>query len=105
MDDAQADNLDGRLRRRDHRRQHLRRGAQDAGLKTRQEYRAEKKQILETPVEERIGALEARRTQLVGQLRPLEKKREELRLRIEKQEKEKEQEQQSQKASPESRDR
>ncbi|KAI0503013.1 hypothetical protein F5B22DRAFT_578193 [Xylaria bambusicola] len=56
-----------------------------AGLKTQQEYRAEKKQILETSIEERISALEARRAQLVRQKQPLEKKREELQLRIEKQ--------------------
>ncbi|GAW15448.1 hypothetical protein ANO14919_048570 [Xylariales sp. No.14919] len=56
-----------------------------AGLKTQQEYRAEKKQILETPIEERISTLEARRAQLVTQKRPLEKKLEELRLRVQKQ--------------------
>ncbi|KAI0805480.1 hypothetical protein GGR55DRAFT_278772 [Xylaria sp. FL0064] len=56
-----------------------------AGLKTQQEYRAEKKKILETPIEERIATLEARRAQLESQKRPLERKREELRLRIEKQ--------------------
>ncbi|KAI0912215.1 hypothetical protein F4824DRAFT_358400 [Ustulina deusta] len=55
-----------------------------AGLKTQQEYQEEKKQILETSVEERIGALEARRAQLMGQKRPLEKKRDELRLRLQK---------------------
>ncbi|KAI8627068.1 hypothetical protein F5Y19DRAFT_187798 [Xylariaceae sp. FL1651] len=56
-----------------------------AGLKTQQEYKAEKKQILETPPEERILALEARRAALVNQKRPLEQKLEELRLRVEKQ--------------------
>ncbi|KAI1351244.1 hypothetical protein F5Y01DRAFT_126991 [Xylaria sp. FL0043] len=56
-----------------------------AGLKTQQEYRAEKKKVLETPIEERIATLEARRAQLESQKRPLERKREELRLRIEKQ--------------------
>ncbi|KAI0434812.1 hypothetical protein F5Y09DRAFT_189310 [Xylaria sp. FL1042] len=56
-----------------------------AGLKTQQDYRTEKQQILETPIEERIAALEARRAQLERQKRPLEQKREELRLRIEKQ--------------------
>ncbi|KAI0548449.1 hypothetical protein F4679DRAFT_317282 [Xylaria curta] len=55
-----------------------------AGLKTQQEYRTEKKQVLEAPVEERIRTLEARRAQLVSQRRPLEKKLEELRLRVQK---------------------
>ncbi|KAI1108532.1 hypothetical protein F5Y14DRAFT_81555 [Nemania sp. NC0429] len=55
------------------------------GLKTQQEYHEEKKQILESPVEERIQALEARRAQLVNLRRPLEQKREELLLRIQQQ--------------------
>ncbi|KAI0975765.1 hypothetical protein F4678DRAFT_281669 [Xylaria arbuscula] len=55
-----------------------------AGLKTQQEFHAEKKQILETPIEERISALEAHRARLVTQKMPLERKREELRLRIQK---------------------
>ncbi|KAI1300481.1 hypothetical protein F5Y03DRAFT_229538 [Xylaria venustula] len=59
-----------------------------AGLKTQQEYHAEKKQILETPIEERISALEAHRARLVTQKRPLERKRDELRLRIQKQQNE-----------------
>ncbi|KAI0201829.1 hypothetical protein F4808DRAFT_99874 [Astrocystis sublimbata] len=53
-----------------------------AGLKTRQEYHAEKSQVLEAPVEERIQVLEARRAHLVAQKRPLERKLEELRLRV-----------------------
>ncbi|RYC61845.1 hypothetical protein CHU98_g4340, partial [Xylaria longipes] len=57
-----------------------------AGLKTRQEYQAEKKQVLEAPVEERISVLEARRARLVSQRRPLENKLEELRLRVQKEE-------------------
>ncbi|KAI0403586.1 hypothetical protein F4802DRAFT_598980 [Xylaria palmicola] len=57
-----------------------------AGLKTQQEYQAEKKQVLESPVEERIRALEARRAQLLTQKRPLENKLEQLRLRVQKQE-------------------
>ncbi|KAI1131050.1 hypothetical protein F5Y10DRAFT_262613 [Nemania abortiva] len=59
-----------------------------AGLKTQQEYRAEKRQILETPIEERIQTLEARRAQLMSQKRPLEQKLDELRLRVQKQEEE-----------------
>ncbi|KAI0862905.1 hypothetical protein F4860DRAFT_512504 [Xylaria cubensis] len=57
-----------------------------AGLKTRQEYHTEKKQVLEAPIEERIRTLETRRAQLVTQRRPLEKKLEELRLRVQKEE-------------------
>ncbi|TGJ78449.1 hypothetical protein E0Z10_g10312 [Xylaria hypoxylon] len=65
-----------------------------AGLKTQQDYhilanspstKKEKKQILETPIEERISALEARRAQLMTQKRPFERKLEELRLRVQKQ--------------------
>ncbi|KAI1823652.1 hypothetical protein F4861DRAFT_509293 [Xylaria intraflava] len=56
-----------------------------AGLKTQQEYHAEKKKILETPPEERIRELEAHRATLVAQKRPLEKKLGELRLRVQKQ--------------------
>ncbi|KAI0458508.1 hypothetical protein F5B21DRAFT_459980 [Xylaria acuta] len=55
-----------------------------AGLKTQRDYRAEKKQVLEAPVEERIRMLEARRAQLVSHRRPLERKLEELRLRVQK---------------------
>ncbi|KAI2639428.1 hypothetical protein GGS21DRAFT_488373 [Xylaria nigripes] len=55
-----------------------------AGLKAQQEYRAEKKKIIEAPPEERIRELEARRAKLMTQRRPLEQKLEELRLRIEK---------------------
>ncbi|KAF2970524.1 hypothetical protein GQX73_g3080 [Xylaria multiplex] len=55
-----------------------------AGLKTQQEYSAEKKKILETPIEDRIRELEARRAQLVTQKRPLERKLEQLRLRVQK---------------------
>ncbi|KAI3327132.1 hypothetical protein HD806DRAFT_383464 [Xylariaceae sp. AK1471] len=57
-----------------------------AGLKTQQEYQAEKKKILETPPEERIAALEARRAALVTSKRPLEQKLQELQLRVQKQE-------------------
>ncbi|KAI0105769.1 hypothetical protein GGR51DRAFT_571735 [Nemania sp. FL0031] len=59
-----------------------------AGLKTQQEYHAEKKQILESSVEERIQTLEARRAQLMSQRRPLEQKLDQLRLRVQKQEQE-----------------
>lgn len=55
------------------------------GLKTQQEYHSEKKQILESPAEERILTLEARRAHLVSLKRPLERKREELRLRLQQQ--------------------
>ncbi|RWA14149.1 hypothetical protein EKO27_g952 [Xylaria grammica] len=90
MDDAEADDLDGRIRGRDHRRQHLRRGTKDTTRVSRSNNitlgkKKEKKQILETPIEERISTLEARRAQLVTQKRPLEKKLEELRLRVQKQ--------------------
>lgn len=57
-----------------------------AGLKTQQEYHEEKRQILETPVEDRIRMLEAHKAQLAGQKRPLEKKLDELRLRVRTQE-------------------
>lgn len=53
----------------------------------------ERKQILETPVEERILSLEAHRAQLVNLRRPLELKREELLLRLQKQQQEEEQKQ------------
>ncbi|KAI1423901.1 hypothetical protein F5Y12DRAFT_715889 [Xylaria sp. FL1777] len=56
-----------------------------AGLKTQQEYHAEKKQILESTPEERIRALEVHRARLVREKLPLERKREELRLRLQKQ--------------------
>lgn len=68
------------------------------GLKTQQEYHSEKQQILESPVEERILSLEGRRAQLVNLKRPLEKKREELRLRLQK-EQQGEQQQQKQERS------
>ncbi|KAI1187838.1 hypothetical protein F5B17DRAFT_398236 [Nemania serpens] len=63
------------------------------GLKTQEEFKAERKQILETPVEERILSLEAHRAQLVNLRRPLELKREELLLRLQKQQQEEEQKQ------------
>ncbi|KAI0447170.1 hypothetical protein F4803DRAFT_546386 [Xylaria telfairii] len=55
-----------------------------AGLKTQQEYHAERKEVLEAPIEERIQTLETRRAHLVNQRRPLERKLEELRLRVQK---------------------
>ncbi|GAP89919.1 hypothetical protein SAMD00023353_4400230 [Rosellinia necatrix] len=55
-----------------------------AGLKAKQEFHAEKKTILEAPVEERIRVLEEHRSQLVNQRRPLERKLEQLRLRVQK---------------------
>ncbi|KAK7754612.1 hypothetical protein SLS62_003395 [Diatrype stigma] len=53
-----------------------------AGLKTQQEYQAEKKQVLETPVEDRIAGLEQRRETLVSQKMPLERKLAGIRARI-----------------------
>ncbi|KAI1493221.1 hypothetical protein F5X96DRAFT_622875 [Biscogniauxia mediterranea] len=53
-----------------------------AGLKTQQEYQAQKKHIVELSVEDRIRDLEARRAELVAQRWPLERKVDELRARI-----------------------
>ncbi|KAI1495805.1 hypothetical protein F5X99DRAFT_103262 [Biscogniauxia marginata] len=53
-----------------------------AGLKTQQEYKAEKKQIIETSVENRVRDLEERRAGLVAQRLPIERKLGELRTRI-----------------------
>ncbi|CAJ2503588.1 Uu.00g109820.m01.CDS01 [Anthostomella pinea] len=53
-----------------------------AGLKTQQEYQAEKKQIQEAPIEDRIRGLEDRRATLVAQKIPLEWKLDALRARM-----------------------
>ncbi|RYP16665.1 hypothetical protein DL765_004985 [Monosporascus sp. GIB2] len=53
-----------------------------AGLKTKQEYKAEKKQIAEASIEERIAGLEQRRSALVSQRIPLENKLAEVRARM-----------------------
>ncbi|KAH9905348.1 hypothetical protein F4778DRAFT_802870 [Xylariomycetidae sp. FL2044] len=53
-----------------------------AGLKTQQEYNAEKKKVAELPVEDRIRGLEEHRARLVAQKIPLEKKLAGLRARM-----------------------
>ncbi|KAI1080493.1 hypothetical protein F5B20DRAFT_589274 [Whalleya microplaca] len=53
-----------------------------AGLRTQQEYKAEKKQVLEASVEDRIRGLEEARAGLVKQKLPLEKKLGEAQRRI-----------------------
>ncbi|KAL7621200.1 hypothetical protein AAE478_008517 [Parahypoxylon ruwenzoriense] len=53
-----------------------------AGLKTKQDYKAEKKKVMEAPIEDRIRGLEERRAALVSQKAPLESKLDELRVRI-----------------------
>ncbi|KAI0838064.1 hypothetical protein F5Y06DRAFT_297059 [Hypoxylon sp. FL0890] len=57
-----------------------------AGLKTQQEFKQEKKKIIEASPEERIRDLEERRAMLVRERAPLERKLEELRVRIRAQE-------------------
>ncbi|KAI0130593.1 hypothetical protein BJ170DRAFT_682041 [Xylariales sp. AK1849] len=53
-----------------------------AGLKTQQEYQAEKKQIVEATPEQRIRDLEARRGSLMSQKIPLEIKLKSLQTRM-----------------------
>ncbi|KAI0395174.1 hypothetical protein F5Y17DRAFT_218721 [Xylariaceae sp. FL0594] len=53
-----------------------------AGLKTQQEYKAEKRQIIQATPEERVRVLESRRAALVAERLPLERKLEELRRRV-----------------------
>ncbi|RYO85027.1 hypothetical protein DL766_005668 [Monosporascus sp. MC13-8B] len=53
-----------------------------AGLKTKQEFKAEKKQIAEASIEERIAGLEQRRSALVSQRISLENKLAEVRARM-----------------------
>ncbi|KAI0600714.1 hypothetical protein F4775DRAFT_590273 [Biscogniauxia sp. FL1348] len=53
-----------------------------AGLKTQQEYQAEKKHIAELSIEDRIRDLEGRRAELVAQRWPIERKIDELRARM-----------------------
>ncbi|KAI1339257.1 hypothetical protein F5Y15DRAFT_83347 [Xylariaceae sp. FL0016] len=53
-----------------------------AGLKTQQEYKAEKKEIMAITPEDRIRGLEERRAALMRQKEPLERKLETLRERI-----------------------
>ncbi|KAH8166399.1 hypothetical protein CIB48_g1876 [Xylaria polymorpha] len=94
VDEAQAHDMDRRVRGRDHRGDHLRRGTEDAAGVPRHSSHSsqvfarkqEKKEVLEAPIEERIQTLETRRAHLVGQRRPLERKLEELRLRVQKEE-------------------
>ncbi|OTA95423.1 hypothetical protein M434DRAFT_64359, partial [Hypoxylon sp. CO27-5] len=57
-----------------------------AGLKTQQEYKEEKKRIIEASPEDRIRALEDRRAVLVRERAPLERKLGEVRARIKAQE-------------------
>lgn len=57
-----------------------------AGLKTQQEYKEEKKKIIEASPEDRIRALEDRRAVLVRERAPLERKLGEVRARIRAQE-------------------
>ncbi|KAI1263357.1 hypothetical protein F5Y18DRAFT_429043 [Xylariaceae sp. FL1019] len=54
-----------------------------AGLKSQQEYKAEKRHIIEESPEERIRALEHRRAQLRMARLPLERKLEKVRRRVE----------------------
>ncbi|KAI1181070.1 hypothetical protein F4777DRAFT_573144 [Nemania sp. FL0916] len=53
-----------------------------AGLKMQQEYKAEKKHVLESPVEDRIRVLEIRRAHLVKERLPLEQKLEKAQARL-----------------------
>ncbi|KAI1445208.1 hypothetical protein F5Y02DRAFT_418260 [Annulohypoxylon stygium] len=57
-----------------------------AGLKTQQEYKTEKRQIVEASVEDRIQGLEGRRATLLAQRRPIERKLDDVRARIRAQE-------------------
>ncbi|KXJ90589.1 hypothetical protein Micbo1qcDRAFT_205415 [Microdochium bolleyi] len=53
-----------------------------AGLKTQQEYKTEKTKIIEATPEERIAQLEARRSTLVSQRIPIQRKLDSLQDRI-----------------------
>lgn len=53
-----------------------------AGLKTRLEYKEEKKKLTEAPVDDRIDALETRRGQLLSQRMQIERKLTELRRKM-----------------------
>ncbi|KAI1457365.1 hypothetical protein F4805DRAFT_457930 [Annulohypoxylon moriforme] len=57
-----------------------------AGLKTQQEYKKEKRKIVEASAEDRIRDLEGRRATLVAQRRPIERKLDDLRARMRAQE-------------------
>ncbi|KAI1092843.1 hypothetical protein F5B19DRAFT_492065 [Rostrohypoxylon terebratum] len=57
-----------------------------AGLKTQQEYETEKRKIVEASTEDRIRDLERRRTTLLAQRRPIERKLDDVRARIRAQE-------------------
>ncbi|KAI1212799.1 uncharacterized protein F4807DRAFT_350491 [Annulohypoxylon truncatum] len=57
-----------------------------AGLKTQQEYNREKQKIAEASAEDRIRNLEERRTALLAQRRPIERKLNDLRARMRAQE-------------------
>ncbi|EMR72297.1 hypothetical protein UCREL1_658 [Eutypa lata UCREL1] len=54
-----------------------------AGLKTQQEYKSEKKQVVQASVEDRIAVLENRRATLMSQKIPLDNKLAGLRKRME----------------------
>ncbi|KAI0162223.1 hypothetical protein GGR57DRAFT_453442 [Xylariaceae sp. FL1272] len=54
-----------------------------AGLKSQQEFKAEKRQIIQESPEQRIRALEHRRAQLLMARLPLERKLEKVRRRVE----------------------
>ncbi|KAH8907568.1 hypothetical protein BR93DRAFT_967460 [Coniochaeta sp. PMI_546] len=53
-----------------------------AGLKTRLEYKEEKKKLIEAPIDDRIDALETRRGQLLSQRIQIERKLAELRRKM-----------------------
>ncbi|EON98181.1 hypothetical protein UCRPA7_6298 [Phaeoacremonium minimum UCRPA7] len=53
-----------------------------AGLKTQQEFKAERRKIIEASPEEKIAMMEERRKRLLMQRRPFEKKLEEVQGRI-----------------------
>ncbi|KAJ9160851.1 hypothetical protein NKR19_g2862 [Coniochaeta hoffmannii] len=53
-----------------------------AGLKTRMEYKEEKKKLTEAPLDDRVDALETRRGQLLTQRAQLERKLAELRRKM-----------------------
>ncbi|KAI1417182.1 hypothetical protein F5Y13DRAFT_81624 [Hypoxylon sp. FL1857] len=57
-----------------------------AGLKTQQEFKEEKKKIIEASPEDRIQGLEDRRAMLLRERAPLERKLDELRARMRAQE-------------------
>lgn len=57
-----------------------------AGLKAQGDFKAEKKQVMEMPIEERIKILEDQKAKLLSLKRPLEKKLVDIRARIKVQE-------------------